>query len=167
MIKEDERDRMAAIVEWAKFLPEVDRGKALWLIGVAARDDHRNRRTPLPDTREAFTHKFTIHSLEFGNRDYFLTVGLYEDGRPGEIFFKMGLQSDNIAIMLDQWAIGVSMLLQYGVGIDHICSKWSDVNCEPAGPVESGDETFRIFYCKSPFDYVARFLRHRFGALDV
>lgn len=167
MIKESEKEELAKIVEWAGLLPEADREKALWLIGALARSDESIYRRRLPDTRKSITHKFTIFSKAFGERDYFLTIGMFPDGTPGEIFFKIGLQSNDITTMLDQWAICVSILLQHGIGVDYIHDRFIAVNCEPCGPVKHGDEFFMISFCESPFDYVAKYLKHKFSTLEV
>jgi len=170
----EELDKISDIAKRAVEAPDQYRDDIKWLLSILARGGRRR----LPDTRESFTHKFTITSID-GPRDFFLTVGLYDDGSPGEIFFKFGLKApDNkmtdsvpsdlldVSIHMDQWALCFSMLLQYGVPILSLCEKFIGVCCEPSGAVRQSDGRFDISFCSSPFDYVGKYLRFRFEESD-
>lgn len=166
MTNEDKR-RLEEIVSRVKTMDAgQERDDLLWLISVAARE----RRRRLPTDRESVTHKFTISEFDEKSggvveHDFFVVVGLYDDGTPGELFFRWGLRSDDVAIMLDQWATTFSILLQYGYPLDDLCGKFVGVNCDPCGSV-SHVPGLDISFCKSPFDYVARYLKFRFGGGD-
>lgn len=161
MLTDSDRDRLVGIVKRADDLDGQIREDVLWLIGALARIP-KPRRSRLQDSRDSLTHKFTIYSDD-GPHDFFLTVGLYHDCRPGEIFFRWSLRSDDVSIMMDQWAMAISMLLQYGMTVEELCEKYIAVSCEPSGPVKQPDSDFQISFCKSPFDYVAKYLMFRFG----
>src|SRR5271157_4000607 len=110
-------------------------------------------RRRLPDERRALTHHFSI-----AGQDGYMTVGVYEDGLPGEIFITMAKQGSTISGLMDSFATAVSLALQYGVPLDVLCSKFTHVRFEPSG--WSGNP--RIGYAKSIVDYIARWLELRF-----
>ena len=85
-------------------------------------------RRHLPDERRALTHHFSI-----AGQDGYLTVGVYEDGLPGEIFITMAKQGSTISGLMDSFATAVSLALQYGVPLDVLCSKFTHVRFEPSG----------------------------------
>jgi ribonucleoside-diphosphate reductase alpha chain len=107
------------------------------------------RRRKLPDVRRALTHKFTI-----AGHDGYLTVGLYEDGQPGEMFLKMAKEGSTISGLMDTVAIMTSIALQYGVPLQALVDKFSHTRFEPAGFTQNPE----IPYAKSVMDYVFRFL---------
>jgi ribonucleoside-diphosphate reductase alpha chain len=126
-------------------------------IATAQRADHRAPpaeppRHRLPDDRESTTHKFSI-----GDKRFYLTVGLYENGSAGEVFIDSKTGS-TLGSMLDAWATMVSIGLQYGVPLDAIAEKFKHWKFEPAGVTYNHD----IPMCSSPLDYVAKWLEHRF-----
>jgi ribonucleoside-diphosphate reductase alpha chain len=117
-------------------------------------------RHKLPRERSGFTHEFTILAMEHGEPvavKGYLTIGLYEDGRVGEIFIKMSKQGSQVSGFVDAWAISVSMLLQMGVSLDVITRKFRGMRFEPSGRVEG-----RSDLALSPIDYVCKYLRKKF-----
>jgi ribonucleoside-diphosphate reductase alpha chain len=110
-------------------------------------------RRKLPDERHAFTHKFSI-----AGHEGYLTVGLYEDGSPGEIFLKMAKEGSTISGLMDTIATMTSMSLQYGVPLKALVDKFSHTRFEPSGFTNNRD----IPIAKSIADYVFRWLGNRF-----
>ena len=110
-------------------------------------------RRHLPDERRALTHHFSI-----AGQEGYLTVGVYEDGLPGEIFVTMAKQGSTISGLMDAFATVVSLALQYGVPLRVLCEKLSHMRFEPSG--WSGNP--KIGYAKSLMDYIARWLELRF-----
>ncbi len=110
-------------------------------------------RRKLPDERRSITHKFSIAGL-----DGYITVGMYEDGTPGEIFVTMAKQGSVISGLMDCFATSVSIALQYGVPLRVLVEKFSHVRFEPSG-YSSNPE---IGYAKSIVDYIFRWLGHKF-----
>src|SRR5439155_24100493 len=74
----------------------------------------------LPDERAAFTHKFNV-----AGHEGYLTVGLYEDGQPGEIFLRISKEGSTVAGMMEAFAVAVSVALQYGVPLKDLVNKFS------------------------------------------
>jgi ribonucleoside-diphosphate reductase alpha chain len=114
-----------------------------------ASTEPRPLRRKLPDVRQAVTHKFSI-----SGHDGYLTVGLYEDGQPGEVFLKMAKEGSTISGLMDTVAIMTSIALQYGVPIKALVDKFSHTRFEPAGFTQNSD----IPIAKSVMDYVFRWL---------
>ena len=110
-------------------------------------------RRHLPDERPALTHHFAI-----AGQEGYLTVGVYEDGSPGEIFITMAKQASTISGLMDAFATVVSLALQHGVPLRVICQKLSHMRFEPSG--WSGNP--KIGYAKSLMDYIGRWLDLRF-----
>ncbi|HVE43426.1 MAG TPA: vitamin B12-dependent ribonucleotide reductase, partial [Planctomycetota bacterium] len=110
-------------------------------------------RRRLPDERAAFTHKFNV-----AGHEGYLTVGLYEDGQPGEIFLKMAKEGSTISGLMDAFATAVSVALQYGVPLKDLVNKFSHLRFEPAGFTTNRD----IPMAKSLIDYVFRYLATKF-----
>jgi len=111
-------------------------------------------RHKMPKTRKSITHKFSIS----GHKGY-LTAGLYDDGRPGEIFLHMAKAGSLLSGMADAWAVAISFGLQYGVPLDAFVKKFSHVHFEPAGL--TGDA--RVPLASSVIDYVMRWLEVQFA----
>ena len=88
----------------------------------------RPARRRLPDERRAITHHFSI-----AGHEGYLTVGVYEDGSPGEIFVRMAKQGSTISGLMDSFATVVSLALQHGVPLDVLCAKFSHTRFEPSG----------------------------------
>ena len=109
----------------------------------------RPRRERLPDTRQSITHKFNIS----GHEGY-ITVGLYPDGRPGELFITMAKEGSTIGGLMDCFGTAVSMSLQYGVPLEVYVNKFSHTRFEPWGYTKNPD----IKIAKSLVDYIFRWL---------
>jgi ribonucleoside-diphosphate reductase alpha chain len=107
------------------------------------------RRERLPDTRHSITHKFNI-----AGHEGYITVGLYEDGRPGELFITMAKEGSTIGGLMDCFGTAVSMSLQYGVPLEVYVSKFSHTRFEPMGHTKNPD----IRIAKSIVDYIFRWL---------
>src|SRR5205807_477249 len=75
----------------------------------------RPKRDRLPDERQSLTHKFTV-----GDQEGYLTIGLYDDGRPGEVFIKVSKQGSTVSGLMDTIALLTSMSLQYGVPLSSL-----------------------------------------------
>src|SRR5580704_216835 len=110
-------------------------------------------RRRLPDERRALTHHFSI-----AGQEGYLTVGVYEDGLPGEIFITMAKQGSTISGLMDSFATAVSLALQYGVPLEVLCSKFTHVRFEPSG--WTGNP--KIGFAKSIVDYIFRWLELKF-----
>jgi ribonucleoside-diphosphate reductase alpha chain len=110
-------------------------------------------RRRLPETRDSITHKFSIE----GHEGY-ITVGMYEDGSPGEIFVTMAKEGSAISGMMDAFATSISLTLQYGVPLADLVHKFSHMRFEPAGRTENRE----IPVAQSVVDYIFRWLAARF-----
>jgi ribonucleoside-diphosphate reductase alpha chain len=120
---------------------------------VTQLDPYRPRRHKLPDERQAFTHKFSI-----AGHEGYLTVGLYEDGTPGEIFLRMAKEGSTISGLMDTIATMTSISLQYGVPLKALVDKFSHTRFEPSGFTNNRE----IPIAKSITDYVFRYIGNRF-----
>lgn len=118
----------------------------------------RPARRTLPPTRQSITHKFDIKNSEGEHKGY-ITVGMYEDRTPGEVFIKMDKQGSLTSGLLDGIAILISILLQHGIPLNTICDKLSRMSFEPAGATNHD----KIRRCSSMLDYVARWLDLKFN----
>ncbi|MDD4270014.1 MAG: vitamin B12-dependent ribonucleotide reductase [Pirellulales bacterium] len=107
------------------------------------------RRERLPDTRTSITHKFSV-----AGHEGYITVGLYPDGRPGEMFITMAKEGSTIGGLMDCFGTAVSMSLQYGVPLEVYVQKFSHTRFEPMGPTKNPD----IRIAKSIVDYIFRWL---------
>jgi len=123
-------------------------------IPIVVENKEINGRRRMTTTRKSITHKFDI-----GEFEGYLTVGLFEDGKPGEVFITSSKQGSTIEGLLDSVAIVVSMSLQYGVPITTIINKFRGTRFEPAGLTQNKD----IQICTSVLDYVARWLALTFN----
>ena len=113
----------------------------------------RALRRRLPDERRALTHHFSV-----GGQEGYLTVGVYDDGLPGEIFLTMSKQGSTISGLMDSFATAVSLALQHGVSLEVLCSKFTHVRFEPSG--WTGNP--KIGFAKSIVDYIFRWLELKF-----
>jgi ribonucleoside-diphosphate reductase alpha chain len=111
------------------------------------------RRHKLPDERRSITHKFDIS----GHEGY-ITVGLYEDGQPGELFLTMAKEGSTISGFADAFAQAISYALQYGVPLQDLVDKFSHVRFEPSGMTRNPE----IRFAKSIVDYIFRWLAAKF-----
>ncbi len=107
----------------------------------------------LPDTRKAVTHKFDI-----AGHEGYITVGLYEDGTPGELFITMAKEGSTIGGLMDTIGTLVSMAFQYGVPLDTLVKKFAHQRFEPSGFTKNPD----IPVAKSIADYLFRWLGCQF-----
>jgi ribonucleoside-diphosphate reductase alpha chain len=114
---------------------------------------YRPVRRKLPDERTSITHKFSI-----GGHEGYITVGLYEDGSPGELFITMAKEGSTISGLMDSFATAISYALQYGVPLKFFVDKFSHVRFEPSG--WTGNPT--VPYAKSIMDYIFRWLGAKF-----
>jgi ribonucleoside-diphosphate reductase alpha chain len=110
-------------------------------------------RRRLPDERHSLTHHFSI-----GGQEGYVTVGLYKDGAPGEMFIRMAKEGSTVSGLMDSFATAVSLALQYGVPLKVLCDKFNHTRFEPSG--WSGNP--QIGYAKSLMDYLFRWLELRF-----
>jgi ribonucleoside-diphosphate reductase alpha chain len=113
----------------------------------------RPLRRRLPDTRKALTHKFDV-----AGHEGYITVGLYNDGSPGEVFITMAKEGSTIGGLMDTIATLVSVSLQYGVPVDSLVRKFEHVRFEPSGMTRNSD----IPFAKSLVDYIFRWLAMEF-----
>ncbi|HWA97505.1 MAG TPA: vitamin B12-dependent ribonucleotide reductase, partial [Pirellulales bacterium] len=120
---------------------------------IVERIVERPLRRRLPDTRNALTHKFDV-----GGHEGYITVGLYEDGSPGEVFITMAKEGSTIGGLMDCFGTAVSMSLQYGVPLEVYVSKFSHTRFEPMGHTKNPD----IRIAKSIVDYIFRWLGIQF-----
>ena len=116
-------------------------------------ENTRPARRRLPDERKAITHKFSI-----AGHDGYLTVGMYDDGNPGEIFVVMAKQGSVVSGLMDTVATSISMALQYGVPLKVLVDKFSHSRFEPSGFTNNP----KIPIAKSIVDYIFRWLGHKF-----
>jgi ribonucleoside-diphosphate reductase alpha chain len=111
------------------------------------------RRRRLPDERRAITHKFSV-----AGHEGYITVGMYDDGSPGEIFMVMAKEGSVVSGLMDSWATAISLALQYGVPLRDLVNKFSHVRYEPSGYTRNPE----IPFAKSITDYIFRWLASRF-----
>ena len=85
-------------------------------------------RRRLPDERHSLTHHFSV-----GGQEGYVTIGLYGDGLPGEVFIRMSKEGSTVSGLMDSFATAVSLALQYGVPLQVLCDKFSHTRFEPSG----------------------------------
>jgi ribonucleoside-diphosphate reductase alpha chain len=119
----------------------------------AAQGPPRAVRHRLPEERPSLTHKFSI-----AGHEGYITVGLYPNGQPGEIFIKMAKEGSTVSGLMDSFATAVSLSLQHGVPLKVLCEKFAHTRFEPSG--WTGSE--QIGFAKSIMDYIFRWLQLRF-----
>jgi hypothetical protein len=110
-------------------------------------------RLSLPTTRSSLTHKFSL-----GNHEGYLTIGLYPDGRPGEIFIKMSKEGSTISGMCQAFCRAFSLSIQHGLTLQEAVNRFKGMRFEPMGPTSNPD----IPEASSIVDYVARYLECHF-----
>ncbi|MDP6977856.1 MAG: vitamin B12-dependent ribonucleotide reductase [Myxococcota bacterium] len=125
---------------------------------AAAMAEAGPRRMKLPDERQAVTHKFSI-----AGHEGYLTVGMYDNGMPGEIFLRMAKEGSTVSGLMDTIATMTSMALQYGVPLRTLVDKFSHTRFEPAGFTNNRD----IPIAKSITDYVFRYLGNRYLSREL
>src|ERR1700685_3533008 len=110
-------------------------------------------RHKLQEERASITHKFKV-----GDHEGYITVGLYPNGEPGELFVKMAKEGSTVSGLMDSFALAVSLALQHGVPLKVFCEKFAHTRFEPSGwsgNAETG-------YAKSIMDYIFRWMQLRF-----
>lgn len=121
-------------------------------------------RVRMPQTRKSIVHKFDI-----AGHEGFLIIGLYDEGKPGEIFIAMHKQGSTIRGLMDAWATSVSLNLQYGANVNDLFEKFRHQKFEPSGFVrnmnggELDTKIRQIRTASSIVDYVAQFMLNNFG----
>ncbi len=110
-------------------------------------------RHKLQDERASITHKFNI-----AGHEGYITVGLYPNGTPGEIFITMAKEGSTVSGLMDSFALAVSIALQHGVPLKLLCEKFEHTRFEPSGWSSNPD----IGFAKSIMDYIFRWLHLRF-----
>jgi ribonucleoside-diphosphate reductase alpha chain len=110
-------------------------------------------RHKLQEERASITHKFKV-----GDHEGYITVGLYPNGEPGELFITMAKEGSTVSGLMDSFALAVSIALQHGVPLKLFCEKFAHTRFEPSG--WSGNP--EIGYAKSIMDYIFRWLQMRF-----
>ena len=110
-------------------------------------------RHKLQEERASITHKFKV-----GDHEGYITVGLYPNGDPGELFITMAKEGSTVSGLMDSFALAVSIALQHGVPLKLFCEKFAHTRFEPSGWSGNPD----IGYAKSIMDYIFRWLQMRF-----
>ena len=113
----------------------------------------RARRHKLPDERFSVTHKFKV-----GSHEGYLTVGLYPNGKPGELFITMAKEGSTVSGLMDSFACAVSIAFQHGVPLRLLINKFAHTRFEPSGWTQNPE----IGYANSIMDYIFRWLDLRF-----
>lgn len=111
------------------------------------------KRERLPDTRQSITHKFNV-----GGHEGYLNVGMFPDGRPGELFITMAKEGSTVGGLMDAFGTAISMSLQYGVPLEALVNKFSHMRFEPMGHTPNPD----IRIAKSVIDYMFRWMGIQF-----
>jgi ribonucleoside-diphosphate reductase alpha chain len=127
---------------------------------IAAAHEEENPNSPpranrhkLQEERASITHKFKI-----SDHEGYITVGLYPDGSPGELFITMAKEGSTVSGLMDSFALAVSIALQHGVPLKLFCEKFAHTRFEPSGWSGNAD----LGYAKSIMDYIFRWLQMRF-----
>jgi ribonucleoside-diphosphate reductase alpha chain len=118
----------------------------------------RPTRRKLPDERKAITHKFDV-----AGHEGYITVGLFEDGTPGEIFLVMAKEGSTISGFADAFAQAISYALQYGVPLQTLVDKFSHSRFEPSGMTKNPE----VRFAKSIVDYIFRWMATKFLSTDA
>src|SRR6202789_2158263 len=128
--------------------------------GAAAPHEEENLNAPpravrhkLQEERASITHKFKV-----GDHEGYITVGLYPNGDPGELFVTMAKEGSTVSGLMDSFALAVSIALQHGVPLKLFCEKFAHTRFEPSGWTSNPD----IGFAKSIMDYIFRLLQLRF-----
>jgi ribonucleoside-diphosphate reductase alpha chain len=130
-------------------------------VGATEPEQHelfaRTQREKMPVERLSVTHKFSV-----GGHEGYITVGMYPDGRPGEIFIKMSKEGSTLSGVMDGLALTISLGLQYGVPLKVFVDKLVNTRFEPSGISANPN----IRFATSVLDYIARWLGGRFLSSD-
>ncbi len=160
LLSDDEEDhegvedaRAEVVEEMHDAMAAASLGDTAAVAAISDRIQQRPLRRRLPDTRRSLTHKFNI-----AGHEGYLTVGLYDDGRPGELFITMAKEGSTVGGLMDSLGTAVSVALQYGVPIESLVKKFTHQRFEPAGMTTNRD----IPFAKSLVDYIFRWLGMEF-----
>jgi ribonucleoside-diphosphate reductase alpha chain len=126
---------------------------SLEYVGKAAPPTPAPFRRKLPDERRSITHKFSV-----AGHEGYVTVGLFEDGKPGEIFLRMSKEGSTISGLMDSFATAISLTLQYGVPLEALVNKFTHMRFEPSGFTKNPE----IPIAKSLVDYIFRWMGSKF-----
>jgi ribonucleoside-diphosphate reductase alpha chain len=143
--KKEEKQAEKAQVQGSQALPEQ---RELFARAV---------REKMPVERASVTHKFSV-----GGHEGYITVGMYEDGRPGEVFIKMAKEGSTLSGVMDGLALTISLGLQYGVPLKVFVDKLVNTRFEPSGITPNPN----IRFVSSVLDYIARWMGGRFISSD-
>ena len=116
-----------------------------------------SRRETLPSTRKSVTHKFAI-----GGHEGYLTIGLFADGRPGELFIKMSKEGSTLSGLIQGFCRAFSLTLQHGLPAADAAERFRGMRFEPMGPTSNPE----IPEALSILDYVARYLLLHYGKAE-
>jgi len=152
--RDQSRDQQVLSHATARGPEQAEAEAAEQALGVAPHAPHGPYRRRLPDERPAITHKFRV-----GEQEGYITVGLFEDGSPGEVFITISKEGSTIRGLMDSVAVLTSLALQYGVPIEDLGTKFRGVHFEPAGLTDNPD----LPNASSLVDYVFRWLETRFA----
>jgi ribonucleoside-diphosphate reductase alpha chain len=152
-----QRPLSGAELEFQKLSPEQ---QTMALAAVRPLTMHEQESAPpravrhrLPGERASITHKFAM-----AGHEGYITVGLYKDGTPGELFIRMAKEGSTVSGLMDSFATAISLALQHGVPMKLMCEKFSHTRFEPSG--FTGNPEIPI--AKSIMDYIFRWLELRF-----
>ena len=107
-----------------------------------------NDRSKMPDRRKGYIQKVSI-----GNHKIYLHTGEYDDGKVGEIFIDMNKEGELVKALMNNFAIAISLGLQYGVPLDEFVDAFIETKFEPSGEIKGND---RILNASSILDYIFR-----------
>ena len=120
-------------------------------------------RERLPDKRESITHKLVLQyrkpSGKVKRLHIYITIGLFPDGRPAELFFCLNDADETLVGFCKMWAISISLCLQSGVTLEKLVEKFAHQSFPPSGFTENKE----IHSCKSIVDYTVRFMERQFS----
>ena len=136
-----------------------DKGKqtGAQIKGAEPPTERKPWRRPMPAERAAITHRFAV-----GGHEGYITVGLYDDGTPGELFITMSKEGSTISGLMDTIATSISLALQYGVPVRVLVDKFSHMRFEPSG--FTGNPNIPL--AKSIVDYIFRWIGQKFIKSD-
>jgi len=110
-------------------------------------------RKSLPATRDSITHKFSV-----GGHEGYLTIGLHEDGAPGEIFLKISKEGSTVSGLCQAFCRAFSLAMQYGLPVEDAVARFKGMRFDPQGPTSNPE----IPEAASIVDYIARYLESQF-----